>query len=241
MTDIALEIRGLTTQFEGRGWLAKAVDGINLTVKKGEIVGLVGESGSGKSVVGFSILGLIDAPGKMIEGSIKLSDDELFGKSDSEMAKLRGLGWLVVKRQGARGRVTEYALAVEKLLKDTRPIWAAVGPDFEQRMEGQGAKPAEATDAKVVPLQRQGRAVAPPEVDSSTEWGLARSLLYTEDPARFSSWLAALTRGERVGRRLYLTAPSRFHAHYVATHLNAQCLNAVRQVDADIDEVIILG
>lgn len=158
-----------------------------------------------------------------------------------EMAKLRALEWLVVKRQGARGRVTEYALAVEKLLKDTRPIWAAVGPDFEQRMEGQGAKPAEATDAKVVPLQRQGRAVAPPEVDSSTEWGLARSLLYTEDPARFSSWLAALTRGERVGRRLYLTAPSRFHAHYVATHLNAQCLNAVRQVDADIDEVIILG
>lgn len=158
-----------------------------------------------------------------------------------EMAKLRAMEWLVVKRQGARGRVTEYALSVEKLLKETQPIWAAVGPDFEQRMEGQSAKPPGTTDAKVVPLQRQGRAVAAPEVDSSSEWGLARSLIYAEDPARFSSWIAALTREERVGRRLYLCAPSRFHAHYVATHLNAVCLNAVRQVDSDVDEVIILG
>ncbi|MCA0043350.1 hypothetical protein [Celeribacter litoreus] len=157
-----------------------------------------------------------------------------------EMAKLRAMEWLVVKRQGARGRVTEYALSVEKLLKDTRPIWAAVGPDFEQRLEGQGAKPAD-TDAKVVPLQRQGRAVSAPEVDSSTEWGLARSLIYAEDPARFSSWIAALERGERVGRRLYLNAPSRFHAHYVATHLNTLCLGAVQQVDPDIDEVIVVS
>lgn len=90
MTENALEIRGLKTQFSGRNWLAKAVDGINLTVKKGEVVGLVGESGSGKSVAGFSIMGLIDEPGEIVEGSIKLSGDELFGKSDNEMAKLRG-------------------------------------------------------------------------------------------------------------------------------------------------------
>lgn len=157
-----------------------------------------------------------------------------------EMAKLRAMEWLLVKRQGARGRVTQYALAFEKILEDTRPIWANVGPDFEQRMEGRGDTPPE-TDAKVVPLQPQGRAVAAPEVDSSTEWGLARSLIFAEDPARYASWIAALSRGERVGRRLYLTAPSRFHAHYVATHLNALCLSAVKQVDGDVDEVIILG
>ncbi|WP_460275789.1 hypothetical protein [Celeribacter sp. ULVN23_4] len=158
-----------------------------------------------------------------------------------EMAKFRSMEWLVVKRQGARGRVTQYTLAVAKLLEDTRPIWAAVGPDFEQRLEGQGAKPAETTGAKVVPLQRQGRAVAPPEVDNSTEWALARSLIYAEDPARFSIWIAGLTRGERLGRRLHLNAPSRFHAQYVATHLNALCLGAVQQVDPDIDEVIVLS
>ncbi|MEM9575788.1 MAG: ABC transporter ATP-binding protein [Pseudomonadota bacterium] len=90
MTENALEIRGLKTQFSGRGWLAKAVDGIDLTVKKGEVVGLVGESGSGKSVAGFSVMGLIDAPGRVVEGSIKLSGEELFGKSDSDMARLRG-------------------------------------------------------------------------------------------------------------------------------------------------------
>ena len=90
MTDNALEIRGLRTQFTGKGWLAKAVDGIDLTVKKGQIVGLVGESGSGKSVAGFSIMGLIDAPGKVTEGSIKLAGEELTNKTDKEMAKLRG-------------------------------------------------------------------------------------------------------------------------------------------------------
>lgn len=90
MSNYALEIRGLKTQFAGKGWLAKAVDGIDLSVKKGQIVGLVGESGSGKSVAGFSVMGLIDPPGEMVDGSIKLSGAELRGKSDAEMAKLRG-------------------------------------------------------------------------------------------------------------------------------------------------------
>ncbi|MEG3661917.1 hypothetical protein [Celeribacter halophilus] len=76
-------------------------------------------------------------------------------------------------------------------------------------------------------------------MDGSSEWGLARSLIHAEDPARFATWIATLTRQERRGRRLYLTAPSRFHAHYVATHLNALCLSAVRQVDPDIDAVIV--
>lgn len=90
MTHHALEISGLKTHFFGRGWIAKAVDGLNLTVRKGQVVGLVGESGSGKSVAGFSILGLIDAPGKITQGSIKLSGEELVGQSEKDLAKIRG-------------------------------------------------------------------------------------------------------------------------------------------------------
>ncbi len=155
-----------------------------------------------------------------------------------EMAKLRAMSWLIVKRQGARGRVTQYALALEQILKDTQPVWSAVGPDFEQRLIGQGAQP-ENTSAKVVPLHNAQRATLAPAVDDSSEWDLARSLIHAEDPARFATWVATLTRQEKRGRRLYLTAPSRFHAHYVATHLNALCLSAVRQVDPDIDAVIV--
>ena len=90
MTENVLEISGLKTCFSGRTWSAMAVDGIDLTVRKGQIVGLVGESGSGKSVAGFSIMGLVDTPGEIIDGSIKLSGKELIGKSDREMARLRG-------------------------------------------------------------------------------------------------------------------------------------------------------
>lgn len=90
MTENALEIRGLSTHFIGKGWVAKAVNDIDLTVKRGQILGLVGESGSGKSVTGFSIMGLIDPPGRVVEGSVKLGGQELRGKSDAEMARLRG-------------------------------------------------------------------------------------------------------------------------------------------------------
>jgi len=90
MTGNTLEIRGLTTQFTGKGWTARAVDGIDLDVRKGEILGLVGESGSGKSVTGFSIMGLIDPPGEVVAGSIRLDGEELSGKTDAQMARLRG-------------------------------------------------------------------------------------------------------------------------------------------------------
>ena len=65
-----LEITSLRTEFATRQGLLPAVDDVSLQVRPGEILGLVGESGSGKSVTGFSIMGLIDAPGKITQGSI---------------------------------------------------------------------------------------------------------------------------------------------------------------------------
>lgn len=53
-----------------------------------------------------------------------------------EMAKLRGKGWLVVKRQGARGRVTEYGMDLDRMLAMTEGDWSNVGPDFDLRMSG---------------------------------------------------------------------------------------------------------
>ncbi|MCT8162131.1 hypothetical protein [Pseudoruegeria sp. SHC-113] len=158
-----------------------------------------------------------------------------------EMARLRGLGWLVVKRPGARGRVTQYGLDLACLLKQTQPAWAAVGPDFEQRM-GQGAEaPAPdgqaASGAKIVALGAQKAAPLP--VSDGSEWALAAGVLRAEDPAAYGNWLAPLTRQGVQGRRLVLRAPSRFHAHYVATHLHGLCLKAVRSVTDDIDDVVI--
>ena len=85
-----LEVSGLKTHFFTHAGVVKAVDGVDFSVSKGEIMGLVGESGSGKSITGFSILGLIDPPGRIVEGSIRFNGDEIAGASEAHLQRLRG-------------------------------------------------------------------------------------------------------------------------------------------------------
>lgn len=85
-----LQVRDLATEFATRTGVARAVDGVSFDVFAGEIVGLVGESGSGKSVTGYSILGLIDLPGRITKGSVRLEGQELIGMAHHQLRKLRG-------------------------------------------------------------------------------------------------------------------------------------------------------
>src|SRR5690606_40120607 len=64
-----LDVRGLRTWFFTSGGVVKAVDGVDLTVGRGEVLGLVGESGSGKSVTFLSVMRLVDAPGRIVDRS----------------------------------------------------------------------------------------------------------------------------------------------------------------------------
>ncbi|MFZ4756743.1 MAG: ATP-binding cassette domain-containing protein, partial [Burkholderiaceae bacterium] len=65
MSTPLLSVHELVTEFASREGALRAVDGASFEVAAGEVLGLVGESGSGKSVTGFSILGLIDPPGRI--------------------------------------------------------------------------------------------------------------------------------------------------------------------------------
>ncbi|WP_223423826.1 ABC transporter ATP-binding protein [Tateyamaria pelophila] len=85
-----LEVSGLKTHFFTRGGVVKAVDGVDFSVARGEIMGLVGESGSGKSITGFSILGLIDPPGRIVEGAIRFNGEDIAQASQQRLAGLRG-------------------------------------------------------------------------------------------------------------------------------------------------------
>jgi peptide/nickel transport system ATP-binding protein len=85
-----LSVRDLKTHFFTKAGVVKAVDGVSFDVSAGEILGLVGESGSGKSITGFSILGLIDQPGRVVGGEIRFKGEELIGASEERLQGLRG-------------------------------------------------------------------------------------------------------------------------------------------------------
>jgi peptide/nickel transport system ATP-binding protein len=86
-----LEIRDLYLEFRSLRGVVKALDGVNLTVREGEIIGLVGESGCGKTVTGFSVLGLLPKPqAQVTSGRITFRGEDLLTKSDDEMRRLRG-------------------------------------------------------------------------------------------------------------------------------------------------------
>ncbi len=88
--DALLEIRGLKTSFFTPGGEVKSVDGVSLTVGKGEAIAIVGESGCGKTVTALSIMRLIAEPGRIVSGSIFFDGEDLATKSETQMEKIRG-------------------------------------------------------------------------------------------------------------------------------------------------------
>jgi DNA-binding MarR family transcriptional regulator len=152
-----------------------------------------------------------------------------------EMAKLRAMGWLVVKKQGVRGRVTEHGINLDRIHEDTRISWENVGPDFEQRMNAD-----EDAQTNVVPL-RTGQIADAPDLSDGKEWSLAKAVLHRENPAIYTAWIEALSRSDRAGGRLTLTAPSQFHASYVLSHLKPRLLAACQDIDPSISELLVLG
>ena len=85
-----LEVSHLRTEFRTAAGVVRAVDDVSFSVGRGQIMGLVGESGSGKSMTGYSIMGLIDAPGRVAGGSIRLNGRELLGLDAEALRRIRG-------------------------------------------------------------------------------------------------------------------------------------------------------
>jgi peptide/nickel transport system ATP-binding protein len=90
MSASVLEVQELRTHFFTRAGVAKAVDGVSFEVKPGEVLGLVGESGCGKTVTGFSILGLVDPPGRVVGGRIVFDGEDLLRMEEKKLRQIRG-------------------------------------------------------------------------------------------------------------------------------------------------------
>jgi peptide/nickel transport system ATP-binding protein len=85
-----LEVVDLKTHFFTKVGVVKAVDGVSFAIAPGEVLGLVGESGCGKSMTGFSIIGLIDPPGRIVSGAVRFKGRDLAGLPEEELRTLRG-------------------------------------------------------------------------------------------------------------------------------------------------------
>ena len=85
-----LEVNDLHTYFRTRAGEVRAVDGVSFKVEVGEMLGIVGESGCGKSVTVLSLMGLVQAPGRVVSGSAMFQGKDLVKLKGREMEDIRG-------------------------------------------------------------------------------------------------------------------------------------------------------
>ena len=85
-----LDIRDLTVEFQTRRGIVKAVQHVDLTIAKGETIGIVGESGSGKSVTSYAVMRILDRAGRIAEGSVMFTNIDVRQASEDDMRGLRG-------------------------------------------------------------------------------------------------------------------------------------------------------
>ncbi|HSA89325.1 MAG TPA: ABC transporter ATP-binding protein [Burkholderiales bacterium] len=85
-----LEVQGLTVQFPTRRGVLTAVDGVSFEIAPGEVLGVVGESGAGKSITGLGIIRLLEPPGRIAAGEVRLEGRRIDNLSHEEMRRIRG-------------------------------------------------------------------------------------------------------------------------------------------------------
>src|SRR5436190_5266802 len=85
-----LDVGDLTVEFATRRGIVKAVQHVNISVAKGETLGIVGESGSGKSVTSYAVMRILDRAGRIAEGSVSFSGIDVRRASENAMRELRG-------------------------------------------------------------------------------------------------------------------------------------------------------
>ena len=90
MTEPVLSIRNLRVEFPTRRAVLTAVDGVSFDIARGEVLGVVGESGAGKSVTGAAVIGLIEPPGRISGGEIRLTGTRIDNLTLGELQKIRG-------------------------------------------------------------------------------------------------------------------------------------------------------
>ena len=88
--EVLLEVKDLHTSFNVPSGEVRSVNGVSFTLNRGEVLGIVGESGSGKSVTAYSVMQILEKPGRVIGGSIRFKGQELLGLPVKQLQRIRG-------------------------------------------------------------------------------------------------------------------------------------------------------
>ncbi|WP_116134050.1 DnaA N-terminal domain-containing protein [Tropicimonas sp. IMCC34043] len=144
------------------------------------------------------------------------------------VARLLSLGWIEVRRAGARGRITTYTVRFDTILSVSEIAWDNVGADFVARMREATGRSAAPEQGSVVPFPTRPRDT----IVEDGPWGQVRARIAAADPALYAAWIAPLVPAGNDDATLLLRAPSRFHASYVATHHAARLLAELRLIGA---------
>ncbi len=146
-----LEVTDLTVEFPTRRGVLRALDGVSLSIAAGEVLGVVGESGAGKSLTGAAIIGLLEPPGRISAGQVRLEGERIDGLPDSRMRQIRG------KRIGA---------IFQDPLTTLNPLYT-VGHQLVETMQAHlGLRASEARARAVDWLEQVGIPAAAARIDS---------------------------------------------------------------------------
>ncbi len=138
MTGNLLEVKNLHTYFFTSKGTIKAVQGVDFVIEEGKTLGIVGESGSGKSVTAFSILNLLDYPGRVVDGKILFNGKNLVRLEDDEIRSIRG---------------NQISMIFQEPMTSLNPVHRIGRQLSEPLMLHQGMTKAEAWNAAVDMLQ----------------------------------------------------------------------------------------
>lgn len=146
-----LSVRNLKTSFFTHVGEVKAVRGVSFDVNEGEVLGIVGESGSGKSVTSLSIMGLLQYPGRVVDGEILLNGEDILTYSKDQMRKVRG---------------KEIAMIFQDPMTSLNPVYTIGNQVMEMILEHEKMTKREARARAIEMLKLVGIPAAEKRIDS---------------------------------------------------------------------------